>query len=85
MDDEKAIEKCLRGEKEAFRFSVERYQTQAAGHAAAILGNREDARHHHVDCRPADYYFEFRPSARNYQSVIENERRKINLEMEKRK
>ena len=43
MDDAAAIEKCLRGEKNAFRFLVERYQKQAVGHAVAILGNREDA------------------------------------------
>lgn len=43
MDDTAIIERCLKGEKEAFRFLVERYQTQAAGHSLAILGNREDA------------------------------------------
>ena len=43
MDDLTAIEKCLKGEKDAFRFLVERYQKQAVGHAVAILGNREDA------------------------------------------
>ena len=43
MDDLTAIEKCLTGEKEAFRFLVEGYQKQAVGHAVAILGNREDA------------------------------------------
>jgi RNA polymerase sigma-70 factor (ECF subfamily) len=43
MDDREAIEKCLKGEKEAFRYLVERYQRQAAGHALAILSNREDA------------------------------------------
>lgn len=43
MDDSTAIEKCRNGEREAFRFLVERYQKQAVGHAAAILGNREDA------------------------------------------
>ena len=43
MDDLTAIEKCRDGEREAFRFLVERYQKQAAGHAMAILGNREDA------------------------------------------
>ncbi len=43
MNDTAIIEKCLNGEKEAFRFLVERYQTQAAGHAFAILANREDA------------------------------------------
>jgi RNA polymerase sigma-70 factor (ECF subfamily) len=43
MDDGAAIERCLNGEKEAFRFLVERYQTQAVGHSTTILGNREDA------------------------------------------
>lgn len=43
MDDTAAIEKCLKGEKDAFRFLVERYQKQAVAHAVAILGNREDA------------------------------------------
>lgn len=43
MDDRAVIEKCLEGEKDAFRFLVERYQKQAVGHAVAILGNREDA------------------------------------------
>ncbi len=43
MDDTAAIEKCLKGEKDAFRYLVERYQAQAVGHSTAILGNREDA------------------------------------------
>lgn len=43
MDDRTAIEKCLKGEKEAFRFLVERYQKQAVAHAVVILGNRNDA------------------------------------------
>jgi len=43
MDDAAAIEKCLKGEKDAFRYLVERYQAQAVGHSTAILGNREDA------------------------------------------
>ena len=43
MDDASVIERCLNGEKEAFRFLVESYQKQAAAHAVAILGNREDA------------------------------------------
>lgn len=43
MDDATAIEKCVNGDGEAFRFLVERYQAQAVGHAVAILGNREDA------------------------------------------
>jgi RNA polymerase sigma-70 factor, ECF subfamily len=44
MDDAAIIERCLKGEKEAFRFLVERYQAQAVGHGFAILANREDAR-----------------------------------------
>jgi RNA polymerase sigma-70 factor (ECF subfamily) len=44
MDDSIIIERCLKGEKEAFRFLVERYQAQAVGHSLAILANREDAR-----------------------------------------
>ena len=43
MDDQPAIEKCKKGENEAFRYIVERYQRQAVSHATAILGNREDA------------------------------------------
>ena len=43
MEDKAAIEKVLSGEKEAFRFLVERYQDQAVGHAAAILGCRSEA------------------------------------------
>ena len=43
MDDQVAIEKCRKGERDAFRYLVERYQRQAVGHAAAILGNRDDA------------------------------------------
>lgn len=43
MDDAVAIEKCRKGDKEAFRFLVERYQKQAVAHSTAILGNREDA------------------------------------------
>lgn len=44
MDDRAIIERCLKGERDAFRFLVERYQSQAVGHALAILGSREDAR-----------------------------------------
>ena len=44
MEDLTAIEKCQNGEREAFRYLVERYQARAIGHAVAILGNREDAR-----------------------------------------
>jgi RNA polymerase sigma-70 factor (ECF subfamily) len=43
MEDKAAIEKVLSGEKEAFRFLVERYQNQAVGHAAAVLGCRSEA------------------------------------------
>ena len=43
MDDQVAIEKCRKGERDAFRYLVERYQRQAVSHATAILGNRDDA------------------------------------------
>ena len=43
IDDRDAIERCLNGERDAFRFLVERYQAQALGHSLAILANREDA------------------------------------------
>lgn len=43
MDDATAIKQCQRGEREAFRFLVERYQKQAVAHAVSILGNRADA------------------------------------------
>ena len=43
MDDRTAIERCRKGDTEAFRHIVEQYQSQALGHAAAILGNRDDA------------------------------------------
>lgn len=43
MDDQAIIKRCLKGEREAFRFLVERYQVQAVGHSLTILGSREDA------------------------------------------
>ena len=43
MDDAEVIKKCQNGEKDVFRFLVESYQSQAVGHALAILGNRDDA------------------------------------------
>jgi len=43
MDDSTAIRMCRAGDRDAFRHIVERYQAQALGHAAAILGNRDDA------------------------------------------
>ena len=43
MDDSAALKKCIDGDKDSFRYLVERYQHQAIGHATAVLGNREDA------------------------------------------
>ncbi len=43
MDDPTAIRHSRAGDREAFRHLVERYQTEAVGHAVAILGKREDA------------------------------------------
>lgn len=43
MDDATAIRQCRAGDKEAFRYLVERYQAEAVGHAISITGNREDA------------------------------------------
>src|SRR5436190_23564722 len=44
MDDSIALKNCLDGDRESFRYLVERYQNQAVGHATALLGNREDAK-----------------------------------------
>src|SRR6476660_9239153 len=43
MDDPVAIKRCKGGDKDAFRYLVERYQREAMGHALAILADREDA------------------------------------------
>jgi len=43
MDDSAALKNCIDGDKDSFRYLVERYQHQAVGHATAVLGNREDA------------------------------------------
>lgn len=43
MDDSEAIKNCIEGDRESFRFLVERYQRQAVAHATSILRNREDA------------------------------------------
>lgn len=43
MDDAAAIRSCCSGNREAFRFLVERYQAEALAHAAAILGRCEEA------------------------------------------
>ena len=43
MDDEAAIEQCRAGNADAFRQIVERYETEAMGHALVIAGNRQDA------------------------------------------
>lgn len=44
LDDSTALKNCLDGDRESFRYLVERYQNQAVSHATAILGNREDAK-----------------------------------------
>ncbi|HEX6728534.1 MAG TPA: sigma-70 family RNA polymerase sigma factor [Pyrinomonadaceae bacterium] len=43
MNDRTAIKRCRNGDPEAFRHIVEQYQSQALGHATAIVGNRDDA------------------------------------------
>jgi RNA polymerase sigma-70 factor (ECF subfamily) len=43
MEDPVAIRRCRAGDKDAFRYIVERYQAEAVGHAIAILADREDA------------------------------------------
>jgi len=43
MDDLTAIEKCKAGETNAFNHLVKKYQSEAIGHAVAILGSREEA------------------------------------------
>ena len=43
MNDADAILKCREGDRDAFGNLVARYQAEALGHAAAILGNRDDA------------------------------------------
>ena len=43
MDDSAVIQTCQGGDRDAFRFLVERYQRQAVAHAVAILGGRADA------------------------------------------
>jgi RNA polymerase sigma-70 factor (ECF subfamily) len=43
MDDSVAIRTCQAGDKDAFRYIVERYQAEAMGHAVAILADRQDA------------------------------------------
>ena len=43
MNDAAAVQQCLKGEPEAFRVLVERYQGRALGHAITIIRNRDDA------------------------------------------
>jgi len=43
MDDLTAIQKCRAGEADAFSYLVRRYQSEAIGHAMAILGSLDDA------------------------------------------
>jgi RNA polymerase sigma-70 factor (ECF subfamily) len=62
MDDQVAIERCRRGERDAFRFLVEQYQSQALGHAMAILRNREDA----LDCVQEAFLDAFQGLSRFY-------------------
>jgi RNA polymerase sigma-70 factor (ECF subfamily) len=43
MDDQTAIEQCQAGNADAFRHIVEQYETEAMGHALAIVRHRQDA------------------------------------------
>jgi RNA polymerase sigma-70 factor (ECF subfamily) len=43
MDDHAAIKLCQAGSADAYRWIVEHYQSEAMGHALAILRRREDA------------------------------------------
>jgi RNA polymerase sigma-70 factor (ECF subfamily) len=43
MDDMKTIERCRAGQTEVFGELVRQYQSQAIGHALALLGNLPDA------------------------------------------
>src|SRR5262245_35659671 len=43
MDDAVAINTCKAGDRDAFRYVVERYQAEAMGHALVILADREEA------------------------------------------
>lgn len=43
MDDSAAVQRSLKGEPDAFRTLVERYQRRALAHAVAIIRNRDDA------------------------------------------
>jgi RNA polymerase sigma-70 factor (ECF subfamily) len=43
MDDSAAVQRSLKGEPDAFRTLVERYQGRALAHAVAIIRNRDDA------------------------------------------
>jgi RNA polymerase sigma-70 factor, ECF subfamily len=43
LEDLGAIRICREGDASAYRTLVERYQSEAMGHAFAILGNRQDA------------------------------------------
>ena len=44
MDDQEAIRRCKTGERDAFRYLVDAYQSQALRHALAVLGELEEAR-----------------------------------------
>jgi len=43
MEDDDIIQECLSGHKQAFSHLVRRYQSEAIGHAVALLGNLPDA------------------------------------------
>jgi RNA polymerase sigma-70 factor (ECF subfamily) len=55
MEDSDAIGRCKRGDAEAFRHLVTRYQGQAIGHARAILADGEDARDAAQDSFVSDF------------------------------
>jgi RNA polymerase sigma-70 factor, ECF subfamily len=43
QSDAELIQQCRSGQPEAFRIIIERYQSEAFGHALTLLGHREDA------------------------------------------
>jgi len=43
MDDSVVINRCKAGDRDSFRYVVERYQSEALAHALALLADREEA------------------------------------------
>lgn len=43
MEDNDIIQECMAGRKQAFGYLVRQYQSEAIGHAVALLGNLPDA------------------------------------------